>query len=111
MFVARAQCETKPSETLLSVCYVIQLFKFRLTARRERSLNPISSQVPINPENLEILAKLICVCGLLSENVWIHIDGSVMEAWRRGECQGGQGLMCVLSNQCHSECVAQLASY
>lgn len=82
--------------------YVLRLFILKLTPRRESSLNPRSGQVCINLENLEILAQLIFFCGLLSKNVLIHINGLMIGEWRRGECQGEQGLMCLLSNQCHS---------
>lgn len=75
-------------ETLSSMYYMIKLFIFKLTTRKEKFLNPISNQVSINAENLEILVKLIYFCGVLLKNVLIHINGLMMGDWRRGECQG-----------------------
>lgn len=83
-----AQCEKVSEETLSSMYYMIKLFIFKLTTRKEKFLNPISNQVPINAENLEILVKLIYFCGVLLKNVLIHINGLMMGDWRRGECQG-----------------------
>lgn len=83
-----AQCEKVSEETLSSMYYMIKLFIFKLTTRKEKFLNPISNQVSINAENLEILVKLIYFCGVLLKNVLIHINGLMMGDWRRGECQG-----------------------
>lgn len=58
--------------------YMIKLFIFKLTPRREKFLNPISNQVSINAENLEIMVKLIYFCGVLLKNVLIHINGLMM---------------------------------
>lgn len=83
-----AQCEKVSEETLSSMYYMIKLFIFKLTTRKEKFLNPISNQVSISAENLEILVKLIYFCGVLLKNVLIHINGLMMGDWRRGECQG-----------------------
>lgn len=67
---------------------MIKLFIFKLTPRREKFLNPMCNQVPINAEDLEILVKLIYFHGVLLKNVLVYINGLMMEDWRRGECQG-----------------------
>lgn len=49
-----------------------------MTPRRERCLNLVCSQVPTNPEILDILAELIYFCDLLLKNVLIHMNGLLM---------------------------------
>lgn len=77
-FMTTTQCEKMSQEILSGVPCVIKHFTLTLTPRRERCFNPISSQEPTNPEILDILAKLIDICGLLLKNVFIHVNGLMM---------------------------------
>lgn len=82
-----AQWEKIPKEILPSRSYGVKLFIVKLTPRRETRLNPISSQVPTNPEILDVMTKWIYFWDLLVKNVliaWMVCSW----AWRRGAYQG-----------------------
>lgn len=55
---------------------------------KKKILSLISRQVPINPQNLDILANLFSFFGLLLTNMLLHMTSLVMGIWRRGGSQG-----------------------